>query len=295
MLIKVENLSHVYAAGSPLEQRALSNVSLQIAPGERIGVVGRTGSGKSTLMQHLAGLLKPTSGQVLLDGVPAHGRSSAARTRRGRLGIAFQYSEEQIFERTVFREIGFGPRNLGIRGRELSDRVNWALALVGLRPDALSARSPFTLSGGEMRRVALASVLAMRPDVLILDEPTAGLDPQGRGDLLDCVTAWREDSGHTLIMVSHDLETMPRLVDRVILLSDGKVMSDGPTRSVLGNTDSLEAAGMSPPASVALLQRLHGAGWAVQTDKLGPEEVAKEIAEAHSRHEATSDPAGGAR
>lgn len=292
MLIEVDNLSHIYAAGTPLQRQALTDVSLEISPGERVGVVGQTGSGKSTLVQHLAGLLEPTRGRVLLDGTPAHRRTAAARAQRRRVGIAFQYPEEQIFEQSVFREVAFGPRNFGVEGQELSARVSWALQLVGLDPDILLERSPFTLSGGEMRRVALAGVLAMQPDVLILDEPTVGLDPRGRARLLDRIEAWREDMRHTLIVVSHDLAALAQLVDRAIVLHNGKVSADGPIRRAFSDVRTLCAAALTPPAPTALLLELRRAGWPVRTDQLTPEEVACEIAEADRRRPAANGASG---
>jgi energy-coupling factor transport system ATP-binding protein len=291
VLIEVQNLSHVYAARTPLERKALRDVSLRIGPGERVGVVGRTGSGKSTLMQHLAGLLEPTSGRVLLDGIPAHARSAAARGRRRRVGMAFQYPEEQIFEQTVFREVAFGPRNLGLdrqarpanrRGQAgIAGRVRWALEMVGLEPDAVIDRSPFTLSGGEKRRVALASILAMQPDVLLLDEPTAGLDPRGREELLDHVAAWhsaRAERRPTLVVVSHDLAALARLTDRAIVLQGARIGADGPSQSVLSDREELSAAGLRPPPPATLLHELREAGWPIRSDRLLPEEAAAEIA-----------------
>ncbi len=275
MLIRIENLAHTYARGTPLAHAALRGVSLEIAPGERVGIVGRTGSGKSTLVQHLAGLLRPTSGRVLLDGVIAHTRSSAAQRRK--LALAFQYPEHQIFEHTVLREVAFGPRHLGLRKDEIAGRVSWALEMVGLDAEAMGARVPFTLSGGEMRRVALASVLAMRPEVLILDEPTAGLDPQGRRELLAQVRRWQEEIGMTLVLVSHDLDELAHVVERVVLLNDGQVAIDGPARQVLSDGPLLRAAGLDVPQPVALLQMLRKAGWDVRTDRLLPEAAAEEI------------------
>ncbi len=282
MLIRVENLTHVYSPGTPLERAALRGVNLEIGPGERIGILGPTGSGKSTLVQHLAGLLTPTTGRVLLDGVPAHGRKAAARARLRRVGLAFQYPEHQIFEQTVFREVAFGPRNLGLGDDEIADRVRWALEMVGLPPVAMDERVPFTLSGGEMRRVALASILALRPEVLILDEPTAGLDPHGRRELLSHLLAWQEESGLTLIVVSHNLDELARVVERVVLLQEGRVRADGPVRRVLSDGELLCAAGLSLPQPVALLYALRGAGWAVRTDRLLPEEAAAEIVRARA-------------
>lgn len=292
MLIEVNNLTHVYATRTSLERKALADVSLKIQPGESVGIAGQTGSGKSTLVQHLAGLLEPTSGQVLLDGVVAHVRTSAAQSKRHHIGIAFQYPEEQFFKQTVFQEVAFGPRNLGLKGTRLEARVSSALKLVGLSPQAFLSRCPFALSGGEMRRVALASVLAMRPEVLILDEPTAGLDTRGRRDLLDHVATWREDTGHTLILISHDLGILPRVVDRVLLLCDGRIEGDGSTRTILGDPERLGAAGLKPPAPVALLQTLKRAGWPVRTDRLLAHEAAREIAAAHSLSRTSGEAVG---
>jgi energy-coupling factor transport system ATP-binding protein len=276
MLIQVENLVHVYGSGTPLAHAALRGVSLEIGPGERVGIVGRTGSGKSTLVQHLAGLLKPTSGRVLLDGIVAHARSSA--TQRRKIAIAFQYPEHQIFEHTVLREVAFGPRNLGLGKDEIAARVAWALEMVGLDIEEMGERVPFTLSGGEMRRVALASALAMRPEVLILDEPTAGLDPQGRRELLAQVRRWQEEVGMMLILVSHDLDELARVVERVVLLDDGQVAADGPARQVLSDGPLLYAAGLDVPQPVALLQVLREAGWDVRIDRLLSQEAVAEIA-----------------
>lgn len=279
MLIEVENLSHTFAAGTPLIRQALRDVSMKIEPGERIGIVGHTGSGKSTLVHHLAGLLKPTVGCVLLDGVPAHQRTSASRNQRRRVGIAFQYPEDQIFERTVFEEVAFGPRNLGLRG-EVTRRVNWALRMVGLDPGTMKDRIPFTLSGGEMRRVALASTLALQPDVLILDEPTAGLDPEGRDQLIEHIAAWHAGTGLTLVLVSHDLTALARTVDRGIFLEKGRITADEPVRRLLSASEALRASGLDPLPSVALLEQLRASGLSVHTECLLPQEAAAEIARA---------------
>ena len=278
MLIRIENLVHTYAPDMPLARMALCGVSLEISPGERVGIVGHTGSGKSTLVQHLAGLLTPTSGRVWLDGTPAHERTAAARAQRRRVGLAFQYPEDQIFEQTVFREVAFGPRNLGLKGPEIATRVHWALEMVGLNPAEMQDRIPFTLSGGEMRRVALAGILALRPEVLILDEPTAGLDPQGRRELLARVRTWQEETGLTLILVSHNLDELARVAERVVLLQKGQVIADGPVRRVLSDSELLRATGLDVPLPVVLLQALREAGWQIRTDQLLPQEAAAEIA-----------------
>jgi energy-coupling factor transport system ATP-binding protein len=276
VLIETQNLGYVYARGTPLERRALVGISLAIQSGERVGVVGHTGSGKSTLVQLLAGLMAPTSGQVLLDGAPAHARAIAARRARQRVAIAFQYPEDQMFEITVAREVAFGPRNLGLAAAEVDKRVHWALEMVGL-DSTFEARMPLNLSGGEMRRVALASILAMRPEVLILDEPAAGLDPRGRRELLGRVLAWQQETGATLIVVSHHLDDVARLADRVVLLDGGRLAADGPSRQVLANTALLRGANLAVPEAVALLETLHQAGWDVRTDRLLVDEVVAEI------------------
>jgi energy-coupling factor transport system ATP-binding protein len=277
MLVRVQDLYHTYAQGTPVQRAALRGVSLEFGPGERVGILGPTGSGKSTLVQHLAGLLAPTAGQVWLDGVAAHKRTAGARAQRRRVGLAFQYPEHQLFEQTVFREVAFGPRNLGLDEAQVAARVRWALTMVGLEPLGMEQRVPFTLSGGEMRRVALASILAMHPDVLILDEPTAGLDPRGRRELLDRIRGWQEETGLTLVLVSHSLEDLARVVDRAVLLAAGRVVADGPVRSVLSDSRQLLAAGLEAPQSVLLLETLREAGWQVRTDRLLPEEASAEI------------------
>jgi energy-coupling factor transport system ATP-binding protein len=285
MLIQVEDLTHVYAPGTPFERVALRQVNLQIAAGERVGILGPTGSGKSTLAQHLAGLLKPTAGRVLLDGVPVH---SAPQDHRLQVGIAFQYPEDQIFEQTVFREVAFGPRNLDLDEAEVRARVRWALEMVDLNPETKSQRMPFTLSGGEMRRVALAGILAMRPQVLILDEPTAGQDPQSRRGLLARIEANQRISESanqrisetflTLVIISHALEELGQAVERLVVLKEGQVVADGPTRHILSDVPLLNAIGLDVPEPVKLLRALRHRGKKVRTDLLSAAEAATEIA-----------------
>jgi energy-coupling factor transport system ATP-binding protein len=286
MLIQVQNLSYTYAPDTPLARTALRDVNLEIDRGWRIGISGPSGSGKSTLVQHLAGLLEPTSGQVLLDGVPAHEHSPTARTRRGRIGLAFQQPEDQIFEKSVFREVAFGPGNLGLDAARVNQQVSWALEMVGLDQAEFEGRVPLTLSGGEMRRVALAGILAMQPDVLILDEPTAGLDPQGWRDLLGRICAWQEETGLTLIVVSHDLDQLARVVDRMVLLKSGQIVVDGLTRRVLSDGGLLRSIGLDVPQTVTLLQTLQRGGWQVRDDRLLPEEAVAEIVQSRERLEA---------
>lgn len=280
MLIQVENLTHVYAPGTPFERVALREVNLKVHSGERVGIVGPTGSGKSTLVQGMAGLLQPTSGRVLADGRPLLGTDAQTRQRRLRIGLAFQYPEDQIFEQTVLREVAFGPRNLGLSDQEVARRVRWALEMVGLELNAMGRRSPFTLSGGERRRVALASILAMQPEVLILDEPTAGQDPQSRRVLLKRIRTWQRETGLTLVVVTHAVDELAGLVDRVVALNEGRVVADGPTREILSDVGLLAAIGLAPPEPVALLHELWRAGKPVRVDRLTPEEAAREIARA---------------
>jgi len=280
VLIQIEKLTYIYTPRTPLARTALDGVSLELRPGERVGLVGQTGSGKSTLAQQIAGLLAPTAGRVLLDGAAAHKQTPAARAQRRRIGLAFQHPEQQIFEQTVFKEVAFGPRNLGLAEAEVAGRVKWALEMTGLDPAAFAERMPFALSGGEMRRVALAGILAMRPDVLILDEPTAGLDPRGRRGLLERVGGWQAETGMTLILISHHLDEVARLAERVVVLARGQVAADGPTHQVLGDSRVMLAAGLSAPQPVALLEALRAAGWQVRTDRLLPEQVVAEIGQA---------------
>jgi energy-coupling factor transport system ATP-binding protein len=238
-------------------------------------------------------LLKPASGQVLLDGIVAHERTPAAREQRHRVGLAFQYPEDQIFEQTVFHEVAFGPRHLGLAQDQIMARVLWALGMVGLDPAAMQERLPLTLSGGEMRRVALASVFSLRPEVLILDEPTAGLDPRGRRELLARIRSWHEETGLTLILVSHDLDELARVVERVVFLQQGEIIADGPARQVLSDGELLRTARLQVPQPVALLQALRAADWHVRSDLLLPEQAAAEIARAwHARESALSDTKG---
>jgi energy-coupling factor transport system ATP-binding protein len=285
VLIRAERLGYTYGLGTSLERVALQDVDLQIDPGERVGLLGPTGSGKSTLVQLVAGLLRPTSGRVLLDGLPARGRRSQAPQVRGRVGLAFQYPESQIFEQTVLREVAFGPRNLGLSDEEIDARVRWALGMVGLDAVQVGDRVPFTLSGGEMRRLALASILAMHPEVLILDEPTSGLDPQGRHELLSRILAWQREMGSTLIFVSHDQDALARVAERAVVLADGRIAADGPAQEVLSDREHLQQTGLDVPQTVLLLRALRRASWPVRTDCLLIEDAVDDIVRAWSQRE----------
>ncbi|MFQ6058957.1 MAG: energy-coupling factor transporter ATPase [Anaerolineae bacterium] len=281
-LIRVEGLTHVYAPGTPFERTALRDVNLEIGAGESVGIVGPTGSGKSTLVGHLAGLLTPTAGRALIDGVDISQKGPEARAAARKVGLAFQYPEDQMFEQTVFREVAFGPRNQGLTASEIKERVDWALKMVGLNPATIRDRVPFTLSGGEMRRVALASILAMRPAILILDEPTAGQDPQSRGELLARIRALHALGDLTLIVVSHAMEEIARLVERIVVLKDGRLVADAPTRQVLSDAELLWSVGLDVPEPTALMRALHRRGLPVRTDVIEAAEAAAEIARVYS-------------
>ncbi len=241
--LEVRNLTHTYSAGTPFEHVALDNVSFSVEKGEFIGIIGHTGSGKSTLMQHLNGLLKPTSGQILLDGKDIWADKKTTRQTRFRVGLVFQYPEYQLFEETVYRDIAFGPKNMGLDKNEIDRRVREAAALVGLREDQLEV-SPFDLSGGQKRRVAIAGVIAMEPEVLILDEPTAGLDPEGREDILANIQAYRKAKNATIIMVSHSMNDVARLTDRLIVMNHAQKAMDGTPTEIFTYTHTQELMDM---------------------------------------------------
>ncbi|HON87251.1 MAG: energy-coupling factor transporter ATPase [Firmicutes bacterium] len=276
MSIEVRNLSHIYTQGALTEAFALSDVSFAVEDGEFIGLIGPTGSGKSTLIQHLNGLLKPTSGTVLVDGVDIWSKDVSLKKIRQKIGLVFQYPEQQVFEETVFDDIAFGPRNLGYSADEVKSSVEAAREMVGLDPELLS-RSPFELSGGQLRRVAVAGILAMNPQVLVLDEPAAGLDPRGRRDILDNIKRLHE-SGITVVLVSHNMEDVAYFCDRILVLNEGKLVGDGSPREVFTQGAFLESIGLKPPEVTLLMQKLRQKGWGVREDVLTVEEAYKEIA-----------------
>lgn len=275
MPIEVRDLTHIYHKGSPSQSTALNGVTVRVEDGEFVGLIGPTGSGKSTLIQHLNGLLKPTSGEVLIDGVSIWEKGSSLRKLRQKVGLVFQYAEQQVFEETVREDIAFGPRNLGLSDGEVKERVEEAARLVGLPGDLLE-RSPFELSGGQLRRVAVAGVVAMKPQVLILDEPAAGLDPRGRDGILTKVKEMHR-SGMTVILVSHNMEDVARLCDRLLVLNKGQLVADGSPREVFSRGDFVSAIGLRSPDVVVLMERLRERGWNVRTDIVNIEEAYKEI------------------
>lgn len=281
MQIEVKNLGHVYSPGMPFETVALNDINFTINSGEFVGLIGHTGSGKSTLLMHLNGLLKPTSGQVLADGQDVNLKTSASREARRKLGLVFQYPEYQLFEETVLKDVCFGPKNYGFSEEEAEQKARAALELVGINPDEKGEKSPFELSGGEKRRVAIAGVLAMEPQVLILDEPTAGLDPLGHNEILNMVRAIKKERGITIILVSHNMDDVAKLADRVLVIDKGSLVMNGTVKEVFSRGDELRAIGLEVPAPSAMLCRLKALGLDVQTDIFTAKEAAEEIAAAY--------------
>ena len=262
--------------GTPFETRALDGVSLSIADGEFVGVIGHTGSGKSTLVQHLNALLKPTLGSVYVNGLNLNDKDTNLRDVRRAVGLVFQYPEYQLFEETVRKDIAFGPNNLGLDAADVEARVREAAQIVGLSEDLLD-RSPFDLSGGQKRRVAIAGVLAMRPNVLVLDEPAAGLDPRGRREMLALVRDYHARGGVTVIMVSHSMDDVARMCSRIIVMNHGKVAFDAPPAQVFAHGDELAAMGLGIPACAQLANRLREKGFEIPSGMFEMEELAGAI------------------
>lgn len=245
-ILEVKNLTYIYSAGTPFEHKALDDISFSVERGEFIGIIGHTGSGKSTLMQQLNGLLKPTSGTVLLDGQDIWSDKKLTRQARFRVGLVFQYPEYQLFEETVYKDIAFGPKNMGLSAEEVDRRVREAAGFVGLTEQQLEV-SPFDLSGGQKRRVAIAGVIAMEPEVLILDEPTAGLDPVGRSEILGNIQSYRKAKNATIMMVSHSMEDVARLTDRLLVMNGSKLATDAPPAQVFTHAEELTQMGLNIP------------------------------------------------
>ena len=261
--LQVKNLTHIYSAGTPFEHKALDDVSLSVERGEFIGVIGHTGSGKSTLMQHLNGLLKPTSGSIVLDGQDIWSDKKLTRQARFRVGLVFQYPEYQLFEETVYRDIAFGPKNMGLSSEEVDRRVREAAALVGIT-DAQLEVSPFDLSGGQKRRVAIAGVIAMEPEILILDEPTAGLDPVGREEILANIEHYRQTKNATIMMVSHSMNDVARLTERLIVMNGSKLAMDDVPGKVFTRAEELLEMGLDIPDVTRVFLRLKQMGLPVE-------------------------------
>ena len=258
-ILEVKNLNYIYSIGTPFEHQALDNVNFSVNRGEFIGIIGHTGSGKSTLMQQLNGLLKPTSGQVLLDGQDIWSDKKLTRQARFRVGLVFQYPEYQLFEETVYRDIAFGPKNMGLKEDEIDRRVREAAGFVGLTEKQLEV-SPFDLSGGQKRRVAIAGVIAMEPEVLILDEPTAGLDPIGRADILENIERYRKARNATVMMVSHSMEDVARLTDRLLVMNGSRLAMDGAPAEVFTHAEELVEMGLNIPQVTQVFLELRKMG-----------------------------------
>lgn len=277
MPIQLNNVTHTYSEGSAFQATAIRNVNLTIEDGEFIAVIGHTGSGKSTLVQHLNGLLKPTDGQILIDGEDLNGEKTDRRRIRQKVGLVFQYPEYQLFEETVAKDIAFGPKNLGLSDEEIDRRVRRAMAHVHLDYDKYAQRSPFELSGGQMRRVAIAGVLAMEPKVLILDEPTAGLDPKGRDRILSMVQELHAQGGVTVIMVSHSMDDVARLATRLVVMSKGELVATGTPRDIFRQVETMESIGLGVPEAAKLCALLRQRGVNLPDDLYTPEEVQQHL------------------
>lgn len=277
MQITVNNLTHIYSPGMPFESVALSDISFQIQSGEFIGIIGHTGSGKSTLIQHLNGLLKPTSGSIFIDDREITGKKVSLREIRQNIGLVFQYPEYQLFEETVHKDVAFGPLNLGLSQEEADARVKEAIGLVGLDYEELAQRSPFELSGGQRRRVAIAGVIAMKPKVLILDEPTAGLDPKAHGDILKMIQRIHEAEENSIILISHNMGDIARLAERVFVLSKGSLVLSGTPLEVFSEVELLHDLGLGLPPATALMVELQRRGIAVRADVLTVEDAEEEL------------------
>src|SRR5690625_86950 len=273
MKIEIKNVSYIYNQGNPYEKKALDSVNLEINTGEFIGIIGHTGSGKSTLVQHLNGLMVPTSGNVIVGGIDTKDNKASKIDIRKNVGLVFQYPEHQLFEETIYKDIAFGPKNLGCTEEEIEERVKWACDLVGLDFENMKDESPFELSGGQKRRVAIAGVVAMKPKFLVLDEPTAGLDPKGRDEILDQVKMLHEKEGITVILVSHSMEDVAKLVDRLIVMDDSKVFMDGSPREVFSKKDELKSIGIGIPKVMDCMIRYKEIGHDMSTDVLTVEEA----------------------
>lgn len=276
MSIILDKVNYTYEIGSGFEKHALKDVSCVIEKGEFIGLIGHTGSGKSTLIQHLNGIIKADSGNIFFDGEYIYDKDYDMRKLRNKVGLVFQYPEHQLFETDIFKDVCFGPRNQGLSEKDVQLRAFEALRLVGL-PENLYYQSPFDLSGGQKRRAAIAGVLAMKPEYLILDEPTAGLDPKGRDEILGHISKLHEETGITVILVSHSMEDVARYVGRIMVMSDGRLIFDDEPRKVFANYRELESVGLAAPDVTYIMNDLKNAGFMVDTDAITTEEACADI------------------
>lgn len=282
MSIILDHVNHIYGGDTPLAVKALDDVCLQIPDGQFVGIIGHTGSGKSTLVQHLNGLIKATSGHIYFNGEDIDEKEYDKKRLRSKVGLVFQYPEHQLFEIDVFTDVCFGPKNLGLEKKEVELRAYDALRKVGL-PDELFYQSPFDLSGGQKRRVAIAGVLAMKPEVLILDEPTAGLDPRGREEILHQIKKLQTETGMTILLVSHSMEDVAEYVDRIIVMNRGSVMYDGTPKEVFSHYRELEEVGLAAPQVTYILHELKERGFDIDTDATTIEEAAETVLKALGR------------
>lgn len=278
-LLEIRNLTHVYSKGMPYETKAVDDISFKVNKGEFIGIIGHTGSGKSTLIQHLNGILKPTSGKIILNGKDLTEPKTSLPEVRKKIGLVFQYPEYQLFEETVEKDVAFGPKNLGLSEEEISERVKWALDTVGISYEKFGQISPFELSGGQRRRVAIAGVIAMKPEILILDEPTAGLDPKSHRDILNMIKSFHESQGASIFLVSHNMGDIAELSDRIIVMDKGKIKMMGEPHEIFSKSDTLRSLGLGLPPATEVLLRLKNKGLPINCRGLSLQEAIEEIIE----------------
>ncbi|NLL81210.1 MAG: energy-coupling factor transporter ATPase [Tissierellia bacterium] len=277
MIIDIRNVNYIYNPNTPFEKKALNNINIQIDEGEFIGLIGHTGSGKSTLVQNLNGLIKPTSGDIIVDGINLTQKNANLKEVRQKVGLVFQYPEHQLFEETIYSDIAFGPKNLGLKDEEVDLRVKSAMENVGLDFESLKDRSPFELSGGQKRRVAIAGVIAMKPKVLILDEPTAGLDPAGRDEILGGIKRLYEKEKITIVLVSHSMEDIAKLVNRILVMDEGELVMDDIPKEVFKRASELKKIGLGVPQITDFMKQLKSKGFDVNDDVVTVEEAKEEI------------------
>ncbi|MDO4860443.1 MAG: energy-coupling factor transporter ATPase [Bacillota bacterium] len=279
MSIQVRDITHIYSEGLPYETVALKNVSFDVDDGQFVGIIGHTGSGKSTLLQHLNGLLKPKSGTIVVSGTDITADNAVLRDIRRKVGLVFQYPEYQLFEETVLKDVSFGPKNLGLEEDEIEERAVEAIRLVGLDPDEFGERSPFELSGGQKRRVAIAGVLAMKPEVLILDEPTAGLDPKAHRDILEMIKDVHQKEKNITILVSHNMNDIAALSDKILVMENGGLAMEGSPAEIFAESGKLKEMGLGVPEITDILVRLKERGFDIRQDIFSVDEAIKAIAE----------------
>lgn len=277
MSIKIENLTHIYMPKTPFEKKAIDNVSIEIKQGEFVALIGHTGSGKSTLIQHINGLLKPTSGSLLIDDIDITNKSVKLTDIRKKVGLVFQYPEYQLFEETIEKDIAFGPHNLGLNNDEINKRVRRAMTIVGLDYEEYKDKSPFEISGGQKRRVAIAGVVAMQPKVLILDEPTAGLDPKGRDDILNQIVQLYKQNDMTIILVSHSMEDVAKVANRIVVMDKGTCILDGAPEKIFREIEILESVGLAVPQVTYLIRELRNKGFNISKDIFTIEKAKEEL------------------